>query len=80
MVLVSEGVPHDPWKDAARRGARYAIRRKATTADDLQNTPHLEGHTVYEAEPIDTGLVDADENPIVRLMAPIGFIELRERE
>lgn len=73
--------PRDPWWDAARRGARprYA-RRRATTADDLANTPHLEGYTVYEPEPVDTGVLDAEGYVIVRMMAPIGFVELVERD
>ena len=55
---------------------RYAIiRPRASRWDDLQETPLLEGRTVYELdEPVDTGLLDKDGNSIGRRMDPIGFI------
>lgn len=41
--------------------------------------PMLEGRTVHEREPVDTGLLDADGKRIYRVTSPIGFVELRER-
>jgi hypothetical protein len=55
---------------------RYIIRPRADWRDD---TPLLEGKTVYEREPGDTGLLDKDGNKIWRVMSPIGFVELKER-
>lgn len=59
------------------RYVRYVIRPRA--ADWGLDQPLLEGRTVHEPEPARTGLVDKDGNPIIRLMAPIGFVPLRER-
>lgn len=42
-------------------------------------SPMLEPKTIIEAEPMDTGLVDPNENAIYRVMSPIGFVELKER-
>lgn len=56
---------------------RYvAIRPRAEWNDE---SPMLEGKTVHEREPVNTGILDKDGNPIYRVMSPIGFIELRER-
>jgi hypothetical protein len=59
---------------------RYVVRPRAETFDALRETPHLEGRTVLEPEPVDTGLVDKDGNRIWRVMSPIGFVELKERQ
>jgi hypothetical protein len=57
---------------------RYiAVRRPRMAWDEW--SPMLEAKTVMEPEPVDTGLVDRDENVIYRVMAPIGFVELKER-
>jgi len=39
----------------------------------------LEGRTVYESEPVDTGLIDKGGHKIFRVMSPVGFVELKER-
>lgn len=59
---------------------RYVIRPRAETFDMLRETPHLGGSTVMEPEPVDTGLLDKDGNKIWRVMSPIGFVELKERQ
>jgi len=56
---------------------RYVTRPRAS--DWPEDRPHIEGKTVHEREPVDTGLLDKDGTPIYRVMSPIGFIELRER-
>lgn len=60
---------------------RYVTMRRPrnSTQHDLMESPMLEGKTVMEPEPIDTGLVDVNESGIYRVMSPIGFVELRER-
>jgi hypothetical protein len=40
--------------------------------------PLLEGKTVYEREPEDTGIISKDGNKIYRARRPIGFVEPRE--
>lgn len=58
---------------------RYvAIRRPRMGWDEW--SPMLEPKTVHEPEPIDTGLVDQNENAIYRVMSAIGFVELKERD
>lgn len=58
---------------------RYVARPRM---DDDPPSPLLEpdSRIVYEPEPIDTGLVDKHESQIFRVMSPIGFVELRERD
>ena len=58
---------------------RYVIRPRLARFDDLRQTPMLEAQTVWEMEPIDTGLLDQDGVPIFRVMDPIGFVEMKER-
>lgn len=55
---------------------RYVTRPRASWDEDK---PHIEGKTVHEREPVDTGLLDKDGNAIWRIMSPIGFVELKER-
>ena len=55
---------------------RYIVRPRACWDDDK---PMLEGKTVHEREPVDTGLLDKDGQKIWRVMSPVGFIELKER-
>lgn len=59
---------------------RYVIRPRADTLDTLRETPHLGAQTVMEPEPVKTGLLDKDGNDIWRIMSPIGFVELKERD
>lgn len=60
---------------------RYVVRRKkATTADDLLESPLIVVPTVYDHEPVETGILDADGDMLVRVTAPIGFVELVERD
>ena len=57
---------------------RYvAVRRPRMGWDEW--SPMLEPKTVIESDPVDTGLVDHNENVIYRVMSPIGFVELKER-
>lgn len=56
---------------------RYVVIRPRM--DWRDETPGLEGKTVHEQEPVKTGLLDKDGNPIFRVMSPIGFVELKER-
>lgn len=56
---------------------RYVVIRPRASWDE--DKPMLEGRTVHQSEPIDTGVLDGDGNPIFRVMSPIGFVELRER-
>ena len=56
---------------------RYVIIRPRAEWDD--DKPMLEGKTVHEQEPVKTGVLDKDGNPIYRVMSPIGFVELGER-
>lgn len=60
---------------------RYVTMRRprSATQQDLWESPMLEGKTVLDPEPVDTGLVDPTENVIYRVMSPIGFVALRER-
>lgn len=55
---------------------RYVILPRAQWDDDR---PLLEGRTVHEREPVDTGLLNKDGQKIWRVMSPIGFVELKER-
>jgi len=57
----------------------YVTRPRLTRYDDLRETPMLEGQTVWEPEPVDTGLLDKNGVPIFRVMDPIGFVEMKER-
>ena len=38
----------------------------------------LEGKTVHEPEPVKTGVLDKDGNPIIRVMDQIGFVRLKD--
>ena len=59
---------------------RYTtIRPRMTPIGELQDSPLIEGRTVHEREPEDTGLLNHEDHPIYRVTSPIGFIELRER-
>lgn len=58
----------------------YVIRPRADTWDMLNDSPLLEGRTVFEREPSNTGLVSKDGHPIYRTPEPIGFVALRERD
>lgn len=60
--------------------ARYVIRPRGDVFDALRETPVLEGRTVYESEPANTGLVSKDGYPIYRTPEPIGFHHLNEKE
>lgn len=55
---------------------RYVIRPRM---DWLDAEPMIEGKTVHEREPVNTGLLDKNGNPIFRVTSPIGFVELKER-
>ncbi len=55
---------------------RYIIRPRASWDDE---SPMIEGKTVHEREPVNTGILDKDGNSIFRVMSPIGFRELKER-
>jgi len=35
--------------------------------------------TVFEPEPVDTGIIDADGFPIIRIMDQIGFVRDEDR-
>lgn len=59
---------------------RYVIQPRAETWDMLQESPHLEGRTVIEREPANTGLVSKDGHPIYRAPEPIGFVLLQEND
>jgi hypothetical protein len=56
---------------------RYVVIRPRAGWRDEE--PMLEGKTVHEQTPVDTGLRDKDGNRIYRVMSPIGFVELKER-
>ena len=56
---------------------RYVVVRPRAEWDDEK--PMLEGKTVHEQEPVKTGLIDEDGNPIFRMTDPIGFVRLKER-
>ena len=58
---------------------RYVTRPRSAQWDELQESPALEGRTVYEPEPTDTGLLDKDGNQVFRIMDQIGFVRFRER-
>ena len=58
---------------------KYVTRPRSAQWDELQETPMLEGRTVHDREPVDTGILDQDGQSIFRVMSPIGFIEMRER-
>lgn len=55
---------------------RYIIRPRASWDEE---TPMIEGKTVHEPEPRDTGLIDKDGNKIWRVMSPIGFVRFEDR-
>jgi hypothetical protein len=57
----------------------YVIRPRSVIFDNLQGTPLLEARVVTDSGPMDTGLVNKDGDPIMRVMLPIGFTELKER-
>jgi hypothetical protein len=52
---------------------RYVIRPRAEVIDALRDSPLLEGRTVLDREPANTGLVNPDGYPIYRQPEPIGF-------
>ena len=54
---------------------RYMTRPRASWDEEK---PMLEGKTVHEAEPVNTGLLDKDGNEIIRVMDQIGFVRFRE--
>jgi len=58
---------------------RYVIRPRADWWDGA-DCLHLEGKTVYEREPVSTGLVSKEGHPIYRSPEPIGFHTLNERD
>lgn len=59
--------------------ARYYTQPRAYWHNS-QVDPLLEGHTVFEPEAINTGLLDANGGQIwKKSIDPIGFIELKER-
>ena len=59
---------------------RYIARRpRSATWDDLQETPSLEGRTVFEPDAVDTGLLNAEGTPIFRVMDQIGFVRFKDR-
>jgi hypothetical protein len=60
--------------------ARYVVRPRGEVFDALRESPHLEGRTVYEHEPISTGLVNPDGYPIYRTPEPIGLVLLKEKD
>lgn len=55
---------------------RYVVIRPRAEWDSEK--PLLEGKTVHEPEPIDTGLLDKDGSAIFRVMDQIGFVRFRE--
>lgn len=58
----------------------YLIRPRAATLDELRDTPMREGWTVYEQQPVSTGLVSKDGHPIYRTPEAIGFVLLKEKD
>lgn len=58
--------------------ARYVSRPRAYWHNS-ELEPLIAGTTVYEPEPIDTGLYDANGTPIWKSIDPIGFVPLKER-
>lgn len=59
---------------------RYVIRPLASEPDPYDNFSTLiEGRTVYEPEPVKTGILDKDGNMVWRVVSPIGFVVLKER-
>lgn len=59
---------------------RYFVRPRADWYPMSQDEPLLEGRTVFEASPIDTGILDHDGNRIWKAaIDPIGFVALKER-
>lgn len=54
--------------------ARYVVRPRMDWSDDK---PMLEGKTIFEPEPVKTGLLDKDGQPLYRVRASIGFIEAK---
>jgi hypothetical protein len=59
--------------------ARYFTRPQAYWHDS-EVEPLLEGQTIFEPEPVNTGLLDANGGQIwKRGINPIGFVELKER-
>lgn len=54
----------------------YVVRPRAEWDDEK---PMLEGKTVHEQEPVKTGILDKDGNPIFRVMDQIGFVRFKER-
>ena len=54
---------------------RYMTRPRASWDEEK---PMLEGKTVHEPEPVNTGLLDKDGNEIIRVMDQIGFVRFRE--
>ena len=60
--------------------ARYVTRPHAESFYLLRESPLLEGRTVTEREPVNTGLVSLDGHPINRTPEPIGFHRLKEKD
>ena len=58
---------------------RYVtLRPRSTKWDDLQETPVLQGDTVHEQEPVNTGLLDKDGRTLFRIMDQIGFVRFED--
>ncbi len=59
--------------------ARYVSLRRARMdwyeADAIDSL----AQTVFEPEPVDTGIIDADGFPIIRIMDQIGFVRDEDR-
>ena len=58
---------------------RYVtLRPRSATWDDLQETPSLEGKTVFEPDAVDTGLLDKEGRTLFRIMDQIGFVRFED--
>lgn len=55
---------------------RYVTRRPVAEWDD--DRPMIEGKTIYENEPVDTGLLDKSGLKIYRAKTPIGFLDRKD--
>lgn len=49
------------------------MRPQKPRGEYSDDTPLIEGKTVIEADPVKTGLLDKNGNPLVRMTHPIGF-------
>jgi hypothetical protein len=60
--------------------SRYiAIPKTGTTAVHETTCPPLAHPQVFVDDPVKTGLIDKDGNPIYRLPDPIGFLAKKDR-